>query len=216
MHPKNNKLARAGFDSPGPHPYHTRRMPTDWSRPQDIDRLADRGTSFDFDAPLVRFPRLREQLATEDGVARGSIRMFREQGQVTAEVSVSARVPLQCQRCLGIVVWPVESQSRVRIVNVAEDATDGAGQTGFDEDAFFVEEGRIALPDLVEEELLLGLPLIARHPEEQDCVPQASVESAVGPAPGHPATTPSGSLSAGSPVTSSPFAGLSELLKRPR
>ncbi len=216
MHPKNNKLARAGFDSPGSHPYYTRPMPTDWSRPQDIDRLADRGTSFDFDAPLVRFPRLREQLATEHGFARGSIRMFREQGRVTAEVSVSAEVPLQCQRCLGVVVWPVESQSRVRIVNVAEDASQGAGQAGAGEDAFFVEEGRITLPDLVEEELLLGLPLIARHPQEQDCVTRVPVELAAESEPGRAATTPPGSASAGSPVTSSPFAGLSELLKRPR
>ena len=56
-------------------------------------------------------------------------------------------------------------------------------------------EGRIALRDLVEEELLLAVPLVPRHENEADCGRTASTEA---------------------DVTQTPFAGLGELLKRGR
>ena len=54
-------------------------------------------------------------------------------------------------------------------------------------------DGRIALRDLVEEELLLVVPLVPRHEDEADCGRVASDEA---------------------DVRQTPFAGLGELLKR--
>jgi uncharacterized protein len=195
-------------------------MPVDWWRPQDIDRLADREARIEFDEPLQRFPRLRAmcvprgpdaRLAEQvDGRARGSVRVFRDGRRPTAELAVSADFPLQCQRCLRPMLLPVSAASRIRL----QDAEGDPGGTeavlsGADiEDTFLVEHGRIVLPELVEEELLLALPLIARHDDENECARAADDDASP--------TVTRGDAATKSPVKGLPFAGLGELLKRPR
>jgi uncharacterized protein len=99
----------------------------------------------------------------------------------------------------------VEVHSDSRIALVAD--LDGADRLDSSVEPVVVEDGRVALRDLVEEELLLAVPLVPRHEDESECGPGAVVEAAPGVAPAVP----------GKPVpadTQKPFAGLGELLKR--
>ncbi len=63
-------------------------------------------------------------------------------------------------------------------------------------------EGRIRLRDLVEEEVLLALPIVPLHESVEDCAPQA--QAAIASEPEAP----------GADGTQRPFAALGELLKR--
>lgn len=167
-------------------------MPEDWSKLRDIDPLADAQTCIDFELPLSAFPRLLPQLASPVGEARGRVCFDRELGVPVADVQVSARALLTCQRCLGTVPWSHAGKGRVALVSDAAQAERAPAHL----ETVLAPEKRLSVRDLVEEQLLVELPLIARHAEEI-CAATASQQSAPEPS-----------------ERQRPFAGLDELLKR--
>ena len=170
-------------------------MPADWSRPLDVDRLADAGEVREFDLPLRELPRLAPVLASPEGVAHCRVAFSRERGQPMADVAVEAKLGLRCQRCLKPVWLEVDETSRLWLVTDparAEELDPGFEPT-------LAPDGRVAVGDLVEEELLLAVPLVPRHEDPSEC----------GPAVEHADAEEE-------EVVQRPFAGLGELLKRGR
>jgi uncharacterized protein len=165
-------------------------MPDGWSRPLDAERLADGRTDIDFAIPLRELSRLAPQLARGEGMARGRASFVRERTLAVVDLAVDASVPLTCQRCLQPMEWSVASRARVAIVN---DAT-AADRVAPEFETVIAPGGRISVGELVEEELLLALPIIALHPEGEACGAQAVDES--------------------DGKTQKPFAELAALLKR--
>ncbi len=149
---------------PGVPTYHTRPMSQDWSRRRDIDLLADEQAHIDFVIPLAELPRLRPQLAHADGSASGYVSFERVQGVPVAEVTVSARVMLACQRCLAPVEYLLRSGDRVAMV--ADDSEAGRAPAGLE--TTLAPDHRISARDLAEEELLLALPLVPLH-DDPNC-----------------------------------------------
>ena len=104
----------------------------------------------------------------------------------------AATVTLPCQRCLAPVEWPLEIDRRLRFAR--DEAAAEALDAELDDDVLALTR-TLDLRALVEDELLLALPLVPRHercPEGE--LPFASEE---------PAALPS-----------SPFAALAALKKR--
>lgn len=165
-------------------------MPDGWSRPLDAEQLADRRTDIDFSIPLRELPRLAPQLAQGDGRARGSASFAREQGLAIVNLAIEARLPLICQRCMQPMSWPVASRTRVAIVSDAQ----AADRVAPDFETVIAPTGRIAVGELVEEELLLGLPIVPLHADGEACGAEPEDEP--------------------DEKTQKPFAGLAELLKR--
>jgi uncharacterized protein len=166
-------------------------MPADWSRPVDVERLADAGERRENDLSLASLPRLAPDLALTDGTVHARIAFARERKRAVADIEVRARLPLRCQRCLQPMWLDVDQQSRVWLVtDLAKVDRDEMGL-----EPILAPEGHIALRDLVEEELLLAVPLVPRHEDESDCT-TGSAESEE------------------EEVVQRPFAGLGELLKR--
>ncbi|MFO1427144.1 MAG: YceD family protein [Steroidobacteraceae bacterium] len=185
-------------------------MPPDWSRPVDVERLADRRERLEFRVAPAQFPRLREQLDGNAGEVVGQVEFERLQGVPVAHLVVEARVPLTCQRCMRPVIVPIESDTRVALV---EDL-DAADRLPTGLDSVFAEGGRVVLRELVEEELLLGLPLVARHEAAAELQGDAVADCAAQERPEQPVAA----RAEGAPqeVTQKPFAELGELLKRGR
>ena len=161
--------------------------------------------------------------------ARGSLSVARERGVPVVEVAVEADIPLVCQRCLGVVEWPVESMARVAIVKdlAAADRLDA------EFDPFIAADGRLALRDVAEEQLLLALPLVPRHEDDAQCEAagvaalaeeaaraRRQAEDAPPAAAGAVNERREGAAEASeesdAQVTQKPFAELGELLKRSR
>ncbi len=174
--------------------YYRRLMSEGWSRPYDADLLAEGQKHFDFSVPIRDLARLREQLSDESGAVRVTADFARELGFPVADVAVEGALSLTCQRCLGAMLWPVES--RTRVVLVPDLASADRAPEGFD--PVVIEEGRVSIRDLAEEELLLALPLIAMHENMTQCG----------------ATVPPSSQENESVKSNKPFAQLGELLKR--
>jgi uncharacterized protein len=178
--------ATSDFDLRGLATYDTRPMSAGWSKVLDIGPLADGRAQIDFSIPIREFPRVLPVLAAPDGEARGKVSFSREGRLAVAEVAVSAEVTLLCQRCLAPLKWPLQGVGRAALVASAEEG-ERVPETL---ETVLAPEHRISTLGLVEEELLLALPLVPRH--ENDACAGAS---------------------AGTGETNRPFAQLSELLK---
>ena len=87
-------------------------------------------------------------------------------------LQAQALVPLQCQRCLGPMSLPVDADVRLAMVWSEEEIPSLPQRF----EGLVVGEGLSDLYELVEEELLLAIPLAPRHPEGE-CALRQTVES---------------------------------------
>ena len=170
-------------------------MSEGWSKLLDLDPLADGQADIDFSIPLAEFPRLSPQLAHTNGDVRGSVRFSRESGVPVADLDVTCELELECQRCFGPLSLPIDSQERVAMVAGAAEAD----RVPAGRETILAPEHRISLRDLVEEELLLTLPIVPLH-EPGECDAQLVNETLERDAP--------------EPDVQRPFEQLGELLKR--
>jgi uncharacterized protein len=171
-------------------------MSPPWSKPLDIDRLADGEADIDFAVPLAELPRLRSQLASVEGMVRGRVHFTRESGFVVADLSMSGAATLACQRCLEAMTEPVSSEVRVALITAEGDASRVPEHL----EPVLAAGGRVTIGELVEEELLLALPIVPLHAEARECVVPDGV--------------PVVKVEAPEQTTQKPFAQLDKLLKR--
>ncbi len=173
-------------------------MSEGWSKLLDIGLLADERADVDFSIPLKEFPRVLPLLAAPDGTAHGRVDFTREGRVVVAEVTVAADLTLLCQRCLAPLNWSVDSKGRAALVASAAEAERLPEQL----ETVLAPEYRISIRDLVEEELLLALPLVPRH-QNDECAGAGAGTSPEQDSAAEPAGE-----------THRPFEQLSELFKR--
>jgi uncharacterized protein len=171
-------------------------MSPPWSKPLDIDRLADSKADIDFAVPLAELPRLRSQLASVEGLVRGRVHFTRESGFVVADLSLSGAATLACQRCLGGLTEPVSSSVRVALISAEADASRVPEHL----EPVLAQGGRVTIGELVEEELLLALPIVPLHAEASDCAV--------------PEDVPNVKVEVPEQTTQKPFAQLDKLFKR--
>ncbi len=132
-----------------------------WVPAEAIDRPGDFAGSL----PVAALSRLTETLASQDGSLQ--VRLFlsgRSPGQPPrVQGQVRGKVQRICQRCLGVfeqtVDLPIDvllARSEAEEARLAENA-----------EVILIEGDRLSLHDLVEDELLLSLPIAPRC--EVDC-----------------------------------------------
>jgi uncharacterized protein len=171
-------------------------MSPPWSKPLDIDRLADGGADIDFAVPLAELSRLRSQLASVAGSVRGRAHFARESGVVVVDLTLAGTATLDCQRCLEAMELTVESTVRVGLIAAEADMS----RVPEDLEPVLAPGGRISIGELVEEELLLALPIVPLHERADECAV----------APSAPLVTDEQKEQ----QTQRPFERLGELLKR--
>lgn len=130
----------------------------------DVSDLADAGSHVQFDLPIADMARLRPALANPEGWVRGSARFDRERGRPVARLRFTAQLHLRCQRCLEALAVRLEGGSQVHFV-----ANEAAAQELPPEaESLLAADGKVLLRDLVEEELMVSLPISPRH-ENGEC-----------------------------------------------
>src|SRR5262245_19654047 len=191
---KNKGLRNEIFDTPGRAHYDTAPMPTLPQRPLDALGLARSGAIVERAFPVAAFGRLRDRLAEPTGTARVRA-AFRLAGRwPAAELDVEADVALTCQRCLGPLRRRLESQSQLVFADEGSaELPEGYEVVGGDPQA-------LDLAALVEDELLLALPIIPQHEAGEACALPSTAGEGAG-------------VAAAQGATRRPFAGLKDLLK---
>ncbi|MEE1925847.1 YceD family protein [Pseudomonas sp. 148P] len=130
----------------------------------DPRKLADRGVSIEGSVPLADLERLCDPLSDNVGTVQAKFDFERdEQGSVVFHTDLNVEVKMVCQRCLELVTLPIHSECTYAVVK--EGANTQSLPKGYD--VLELGEDPLDLQALVEEELLLALPIVpAHHPEE--------------------------------------------------
>jgi uncharacterized protein len=131
----------------------------DWVHP---DKAAAARREFAGSVPVERMARLAG-LIVEGRASEINFRLafaHNELNQVRVDVEISGHVPMKCQRSLRVFDQELRSASVVGVVST-EDEVDGLPG---DYEPLVCADNRLNLLDMVEEEILLGLPLVPVDP----------------------------------------------------
>jgi uncharacterized protein len=165
--------------------------------PKFIDPLllADRNANIEGELPVSSLERVAGLLSND--VGNVSVKLFfgREGRLATIDGHISAVLALKCQRCLEPLEWSVSSDIKLGIVSTLERANNLPDDY---EPLLLIEEGKIPLVSIIEDELLLILPSIPKH--QDDCV-----------APNMPNNKPTALLKTVQATKENPFSKLADL-----
>ena len=127
-------------------------------------RLCALGKVYEGRIPLAELPRLAPLLTSTEGEAAFVLAFGKDDEQrPKVDVRISARLAIQCQRCLGEMIEAVKAESRLVVVS----GPDEAERLPDELDPLLVEDERIVLRSLVEDELILAIPAAPMHPVEE-------------------------------------------------
>ena len=134
--------------------------------PKQIDpwRVSEQGLSYTGVVELFDFPRLAPLLTRLQGDVGYAFRFSRDGlGRPLVAGHVEATLWQTCQRCSQPVAIPVDSDFQLVVVEGLDEAA------ALDDalDPLMADDAKINLLDLLEDELLLSLPVVARHEECQ-------------------------------------------------
>jgi uncharacterized protein len=137
-----------------------------WYSLRDLESLADRGVTLSGDLDIDKLTRLESLLHSSVGSVRATLH-FRQRGDgwVAIELGYEASVQLVCQRCLE--PFRHELDDTVNVVVTDGDSVPSAMPAGYE--PFELEEGRLQPARLVEDELIVALPLVPKHARVEDC-----------------------------------------------
>jgi uncharacterized protein len=132
-------------------------------RQVELKRLGSGRHAFEGELPAEALPALRH-VGERPGPVEAAIALDLSGSMPRVTGSCRGRVQLQCQRCLEPVEVTLESEFELVVVDRASDADSlDAGQAWVE-----APKGVLNLATLAEEEMLLALPVVARH-EDADC-----------------------------------------------
>ena len=168
--------------------------------PESVDawRMVSARRSFQGVLPIAALRRLGEALAGTEGTAQYELDFGRDEfGTAYLDLRVQAPLTLTCQRTLEPFVLPVTVDSRLGLIRFEREEAALPPEV---EPLLVADDGKLNLADVIEDELLLALPLIPVNPDSE--LP----EEVVGPGPEE--------ASSGEGRSDNPFAVLRELKKR--
>ena len=121
--------------------------------------------SFAGELPVAAMPRLCGALAGSEGAVRYELDFGRDEfGTAYLDVRVQAPLTLLCQRSLEPFVLPMAVDTRLGLIKVERD--EAALPPGC-EPLLVSEDGRLSLSEVIEDELLLALPLVPVNPDSR-------------------------------------------------
>ncbi|MBD9378312.1 MULTISPECIES: YceD family protein [Pseudoxanthomonas] len=129
----------------------------------DAWRMVAARRSFEGRLPLSSMTRLQGLLNDTDGEARYTIEFDQDALRVPyVELRIEAQLPLVCQRSLQRFLLPVSLVQRLGLVR---DEADEAALPPDYEALLVPEDGMLHPADLVEDELVLAVPVVPVNPE---------------------------------------------------
>ena len=127
--------------------------------------LAARGATLARDYRLLDLPRLEDWASDKNARAYLSAQFHLVDGRVSVAGKASAKLQLICQRCLAPVQLLVEDEFHVVLVISEKDME----QLPPEQDAVVANISRFEPSWLLEEQLLLAMPLVPLHATQVDC-----------------------------------------------
>jgi len=135
------------------------------SLPDSLDFLkqVERNKRFVGTVPVSKLERLVGSLHSDAGELQADISFAIRAGVPCLDGKVSAEVELECQRCLEPITLLISGSFRFGLITSEEDID----MLPAEFEPYLVTEGEQSLFDVIEDELILSLPLVTRH--EENC-----------------------------------------------
>ena len=142
--------------------YHSALMSAVLPELVDAWRMVAQRRCFEGTLPLSQLPRLVGTLADAAGECRFALEFGRDEFDVGfVEIRLEAGLPLTCQRTLERFVLPVSTAQRLGLVR---DESEEAALPPDYEPALLDADGQLRPLELIEDELILALPLVPVKP----------------------------------------------------
>jgi uncharacterized protein len=137
-----------------------------WYSLRDLESSSGREVVLSGEVPLANLKRLSGLLHSDAGSVRASLR-FRQRrgGWLALELTYDTSVQLQCQRCLE--PFRHDVAERVELALADSESLPAAAPQG--QEPLEIEEGRLSPAELIEDELILAMPLVPKHERIEDC-----------------------------------------------
>lgn len=132
----------------------------------DVGRAAQAGRRYAGEARLSWMPRVLDLLDSPEAEQTVSFEVsasLDDQQVPRLAVHVHGSVPMTCQRTLGRYMQPIDSESEIAPVASESEAE----RLPEELEPKLVPDGRLRMVELVEDELLLALPLVPRDPASE-------------------------------------------------
>lgn len=149
----------------------------------DTLEFAREGRSVSGVVPVSSMPRMLELVGASDAVLECELQGRREDGRNWLSLSIRGQFDLICQRCLGPMPFALKTDNELQVIAPGEPWPDEAledGAIGLGADAIAAETAQ-AVADLIEEEVLLALPVVPKH--EKGCEPPARSDDKLAASP---------------------------------
>lgn len=131
----------------------------------DAAELARSQASWEGDFKATRFPRLGEAAAADTPAVSARLQFDQWNGLPAVRGRVSGALELVCQRCLKPYQYYADESFELILAGSAEDLN----VVPESHEAVVVDAARLDLHWLVEEQLLLAIPLAPKHEDEAEC-----------------------------------------------
>jgi uncharacterized protein len=128
----------------------------------DVWRMVQARRTFQGSVALASMPRLKGSLCSTEGAVTYDIEFGRDElGVANVWVKADAGLPLMCQRSLDPFVLPVHVDAKLGLI-VSE--SEEAGLPPGYEPLLVDDDGKLHMADVIEDELILALPVVPLKP----------------------------------------------------
>lgn len=135
--------------------------------PEHIDpfRFAEQNLGLTGTVKIADMQRLRFTLNPSNEVVSVNLQFGIDEQKITfLKGHLETQLPLQCQRCMEPFVYEIITDFILGIVNTLDEANALPERY----EPALAKEGHLALRELIEDEIILNLPIIPRH-EPEEC-----------------------------------------------
>ncbi len=147
-------------------------MSPDSSQLLDPLRLANAGEHLSGTVNLDIMPRVKESLLTNKGELHFSLSFSIDEAMhCIIDVEIETRLLMRCQRCLEPTEVGIKRHSLIALVNQQSEVS----ELPIKYEPLVLDEQEITLLDLIEDELLLAMPLAPLH-AENECIGTEKIE----------------------------------------
>jgi len=137
-------------------------MPKQLPETANFLKQAERNVTLEGVYPLVKLERLTESLSDNSGELFAKLHFTSGSGYLGLHGTVEASLDLVCQRCLQPMKYPVSGQFKFGLMT-SEKHED---KVPSDAEPYLLEGEEQSVVDILEDELLLSIPIAVRHPNE--------------------------------------------------
>jgi len=137
-----------------------------WYSLRDLESMADRQVTLSGELDFGLLTRLKSLLHSDAGSVSATLRFRQRQaGWLAVTLEFQAWVELECQRCLEPFRQDLAESVDVAVAEAGSmPATTPAGFEPFE-----MTGGRLQPAQLIEDELIVAIPLVPKHARVEDC-----------------------------------------------